>query len=197
MMHSHSAPCGGKSSARHRTPQIVLRIAVTARKLWTGELQNGFHLSSGNALRQEAPGDPKVHNAPVRPMETFPNLPSLQTVLVDGGSFAGRDRGRKVAVGDVSICGRPCWSPTILRGLDQRISLQSQTRTGMHDLHPGSEAALDTPARLLIGEAGESTQVSPVRTARIAVIFVSQLSGHCGCNAPFQPEVATRIQACR
>jgi hypothetical protein len=83
MICSHSAPCRGKSSARQGSPQIVLGIPVAARKLRTGELQDGFHLSSRHALRQQTPGNPQVHNAPVRLMETLPDMPSLQTVLVD------------------------------------------------------------------------------------------------------------------
>jgi hypothetical protein len=111
MMPSHSAPSGGKSSARDRTPQVVLRLSVAAGKLRTGELQNGFHLSSGYPLRQKTPGDPQIHNAPVRPMETLPNTPSLQTVLVDRDGFGGGDRGHEVAVGVGCIGRQPGWSP--------------------------------------------------------------------------------------
>jgi hypothetical protein len=187
MRPSHSAPRGGKSSAGHRTPQVVLRLSVAAGKLRTGELQNGFHLSSGHTLRQKTPGDPQVHNAPIRPRETLPNMPSLQTVLIDRDGFGGGDRGHEVAVRVGCICRRPAWSPAIPRGLYQRIRVGRQARTGMYDLHPGSEPAGDPPARLLIGEPGESAKVMPIRAGRIPSVTVRQLSGHYGGNAGFQP----------
>src|SRR5262249_9378262 len=88
---SHSSPSGGKRSASHRAAQGGLGVAMTARELRTAELENGLPLRGRPALRQQMPGDPQVHNAPVGRGEALRNTPSVQTVLVDGSGLVGGD----------------------------------------------------------------------------------------------------------
>jgi len=89
MMRPHSAPGGGKRCACDCTSQVVIRITVAAGKMRTGELKDGLDLNSGVALQEQVPGDPKIYDAPVRLRKAFPNMPSLQTSLVDRGGLLG------------------------------------------------------------------------------------------------------------
>ena len=73
----HSAPEGGKSSTCYRAPQVVAGVGVVAGKVWAGELENGSDLVCGCTLRQQLPGDPEIHDAPVRLREALGNPPSL------------------------------------------------------------------------------------------------------------------------
>ena len=90
MIVAHSAPpWGGKSCARDGAPQVVIGITVAAGKMRTGEPEDGLDLSSGLALREQIPGDPQIHDAPVRLRKAFQNMPSLHTTLVDHGGLFG------------------------------------------------------------------------------------------------------------
>jgi hypothetical protein len=72
MIVAHSAPgWGWKSCARDGTPQVVIGIPVAAGKLRTAEPEDGLDVRSGFALRQQIPGDPQIHDAPVRLRKGF------------------------------------------------------------------------------------------------------------------------------
>ena len=47
MMRSHSAPWGGKRCACDRSSQVILGTAVSTRKMWTGEPEDGLDLNRG------------------------------------------------------------------------------------------------------------------------------------------------------
>jgi hypothetical protein len=66
MIVAHSAPWGWKSCASDGPPQVAIRITVAAGKMRAGEPEDGLDLRGGLALREQAPGDPKIYDAPVR-----------------------------------------------------------------------------------------------------------------------------------
>jgi hypothetical protein len=164
---AHSARgWSGKSCARDGTPQVVIRIAVATRKMRTGEPEDGLDLGSGLALCEQKPGDPQIHDAPVRLRKAFENMPSLHTTPVDHGRLfrAGWRRlcGCKV---DTELAVRlPRWWSTLPDGLQQGVGARRQTRTGMDEFHPRSVPVRGASCGLLIGEPGEPAQVTPVRT---------------------------------
>ena len=89
MRGAHSAPWGGKSCARNGAPQVVVRIAMTAGKMRAGEPEDSLDVRRGLALREQVPGDPQIHDAPVRLRKALENMPSLQTTLIDRGGLFG------------------------------------------------------------------------------------------------------------
>jgi hypothetical protein len=83
MMRAHSTPWGGKRCARDGASQVVIGMAVSARKMRTGEAKDGLNLNSGLAQREQVSGDPKIYDAPIRLRKAFPNMPSLHAGSVD------------------------------------------------------------------------------------------------------------------
>ena len=137
MITAHSARCWRwKSCARDGAPQVVIRIAVAPRKMWTGEPEDGLGLRSGLALREQKPGDPQIHDAPVRLRKAFENMPSLHTTPVDHGRLLRADGGRLC---DTEPGGRLArlWF-TLPDGLQQGLGARRQTRTGVDEFHPRS-----------------------------------------------------------
>ena len=159
---------GGKSSASHCAMQIVLGVAMAAGKLRTAQLENGLHRRDRDALRQQMPGDPEVHNAPVGRRKSLRNPPSLHAALVDRSGLIEGDRrcGMGVPRWNARLAGmrtigrEPKGPPSLHGGLDQGTCLRRHASPGMHDLHPGTIAAAATPAQLLVGKAGESAQMT-------------------------------------
>src|SRR5215472_6940434 len=82
MMVSHRAPSGGKSSACGGPTQVVLGIAVSAGKLRATESENVGDLGGRRPLREQAPGHPEIHDAPVR-LREFADAPPLHTAAID------------------------------------------------------------------------------------------------------------------
>ena len=75
MIVTHSARCWRwKSCARDGAPQVVIGISVAAGKMRTGEPEDVLDLPSGFALREQIPGDPQVHDAPVRLRKAFERM---------------------------------------------------------------------------------------------------------------------------
>ena len=67
MRRSHSAPpWGGKRCACDRASQVILGIAVSTRKMWTGETQDGLDLNRGSSQPEQVSGTPKIYDAPIR-----------------------------------------------------------------------------------------------------------------------------------
>ena len=51
---SHSGPpWGGKRCACDRSSQVILGIAVSTRKMWTGEPEDGLDLNRGSSQREQ------------------------------------------------------------------------------------------------------------------------------------------------
>jgi len=139
MIVSHSARCWGwKSCACDRAPQVVIRIPVAAGKMRTGEPEDVLDLPSGCALREQIPGDPQIHDAPVRLRKAFENMPSLHATPVDGGGLVGagwwaQRRGCRV---DSEPRGR--WLCILPDGLQQALGAGRQTHTGVDELTHGA-----------------------------------------------------------
>ena len=175
MMVAHSPPWRGESCAHDGAPQVVLRIAVTARKMWAGEPEQGMDLRSGFALREQVPGDPQIHDAPVGLRKAFENMPSPQAVPVDrGGLFGTGARLCGCRRDTEGRGGRPRWLRRLPDGRQQRLSAGGQTRTGVDEFHPRSVPLRCAPCGLLIGEPGQPSQVTPVGTGQIAAVGTRQ-----------------------
>ena len=170
----HRAPSGGKSSASHSATQIVLGVAMAAGKLRTAQLENGLYLRSRHALRQQMPGDPEVHNAPVGWRKSLPSRPSLHTVLVDRSGLIEGDRWCGMGVyrwnarlaGMRTIGREPKGPPALHGGLNQGTRLRRQASFGMHNSHPRTIAGEAASAQLLVGKASESAHMTPVGAGR-------------------------------
>jgi len=70
--------------------------------------------------------------------------------------------------------------------VQQGLGLERQARLGFHDLDPRGVASVCAPRGLLIGEAGESSQVTPIRARRIASISCCQQLAGSGRHRRFQ-----------
>jgi len=185
MILTHRAPCGGKSSASESATEVIQRVTMAAGELRTAPLQNALHLRSGHALGQQMPGDPQVHDAPVGLRKALRDTPSLHAIGVDRTGLCGSGRrevlGCRSAIGGDrigGIAGEPQGPPTQHGGVYQGIGVRRQTRTGVHDFHPGAIAAETAAARLLIDEPGESAHVTPVGAGRVAAVTLSQVPGY-------------------
>jgi len=169
---------------------------VAAGKVWAGELENGLDPLCGCTLRQQLPGDPEIHDAPVRLWEAFRNTPSLHPALIDLGGLGGGDQWRDHILqspgagarraGASPLCQQPCWCWQLDRRPQQSIGVASQPRMGMHDLHPGSVAAGCAPLGLLIGESSQPSQMTPVGTGQVASIDTGQLLASSRRHGGFQ-----------
>ena len=134
MIGTHRAPQAGEGGTGDGAAQVVVGVGVAAGKLWAGEAENLFHPSGSHSLRQQVPGDPQIHDAPVGLRETFGDVPSLEATAIDrsgcqrsdaGWGSIRRDRAgagswdpgrRRQALADcsrVSACGaKPGWALT-------------------------------------------------------------------------------------
>ena len=181
---THSAPWGWKSGARYGAPQVALRITVAPGKIRAGELQDGLDLRSGFTLREQMPGDPQIHDAPVRLRKAFENMPALQTTSVDGGGL--------FHAGWVGLCGcrvhreGPRWWRPLPDGGQQCFGARCQTHVGVHEFYPGSRVVRGASCGFLIGEAGEPSQVTPVRTSQVPSIDMRQVLACGGRQRRFQ-----------
>ena len=188
MIVAHSATWGWKSCARDGAPQIVIRIAVAAGKMRAGEPEDGLDLRSGFALREQVPGDPQIHDAPVRLRKAFANMPSLHATSVDRGGLCGAS-GATVYGCRVPTEARgrmPRWLCALPDGLQQRLGTRRQTRMGVDEFHPRSVAVRCASRGLLIGEPGESSQVTPVGAGQVASIEMCQVLACGGSHGRFQ-----------
>jgi len=170
----HSAPWGGKRCTRDGAAQVVIRIAVTAGKMRAGEAQDGLDVNGGTAMREQVSGNPKIYDAPIRLREAFPNLPSLDTTLVDRGGLSGAGRAR-ICGGPVDRQRRVRWWYRLPDGLHQRLAARSQTSTGVDESRPGGVAGKYASCGFLIGESGEPSQVTPVGAGAIPAVKVCQV----------------------
>jgi len=189
MIMAHSARCWRwKSCACDGAPQVVIRVAVATWKMRTGEPEDGLDLRSGFALREQKPGDPQIHDAPVRLRKAFENMPSLHTTPVDHGRLLRADGGRLCGCRvDTEPGGRLArlWF-TLPDRLQQGLGARRQTRTGVDEFHPRSVPVRGAPCGLLIGEPGEPSQVTPVGTGQITSVQARQVPAGGGRHRWFQ-----------
>ena len=171
-----------KSGAEERAAQIVLGIAVTARKPGAAELQDGSHFNGGGTSRKQFPHQPKIDNAPVRLWKALGNMPSPDVVLIDLDGLGRRDR---------SYCILGSWARRFPGGgkawrrgprgrLQQVLGLRSQAGASVQELDPRWAAAC-AAFGLLVREPGQSSEVTPVGAGRIAAVGVRDALGD-GCG---------------
>ncbi len=185
---AHSGEWGGKNCAGKGTAEVVIRIAVSPGKKGTGEPKNRVDSSLRSSPRQQMPGDPQIHDAPVRLGKAFENAPALHTSPVDGGGLRHFDWVRLIGCGvDEERRDRVGWWWCIVPDtVQQRLGVWRQAGTGVHDSHPRSVPVGGASCGLLVGEAGEAPQVPPVRAGRIAAIQVRQALAGGGRHRRFQ-----------
>src|ERR1700704_6645451 len=121
MIVAHSAPWGGKSCACDGALQVAIRITVAAGKMRAGEPEDGLDLRSGLALPEQIPGDPQIHDAPVRLRKALENMPSPHTTLVDGSGLFGAGWARLCSC-RVDTGGRGRWWCAVANGLQQCLA---------------------------------------------------------------------------
>ena len=96
---TQGGPRGG-GKWRGKCPlQVVLRIAVAARKMRAAELEDGAHHRRPEPLREQVSRDPEVHNTPVRLRKPVANVPLPHASVVDlGGLVLRNEIGGRVLV---------------------------------------------------------------------------------------------------
>jgi hypothetical protein len=85
MIRTHRAGRERESRAGEGAAQVVVRVAVAAGKVRTGEPENLVHLGGSPTLSQQVPRDPPVDDAPIGLRETFADVPALQAALGASG----------------------------------------------------------------------------------------------------------------
>ena len=186
MIVAHSAPWGWKSCARDGAPQVVIGISVAAGKMRTGEPEDVLDLPSGFALREQIPGDPQVHDAPVRLRKAFENMPSLQATPIDRGGFVGAGWWTKRGGCRVDREPRGRWLRRLPDGLQQCLGAGRHTHPGVDEFHPGSVPLRCASCGFLIGEPGEPSQVTPVGAGQITSVQARQVLASGGRDGRFQ-----------
>jgi hypothetical protein len=180
------APRGGKSSPREGAAQVVVWTMVTAGEMRAGEPENGLDAGRRRSLRQQVAGDPQIDDAPIGLRKAVGDPPALHTTTVDGAGLRGRDVWNENLVAGNRGVGMGPRSHGSLGRLQQGVGLWRQPRTGVQQSDPGSMAGRSAPRGLLIGEAGESSQVAPVSARRIAAIGMRQPLARSGRHRRFQ-----------
>jgi len=178
----------GKSGAGDGAAQVIVWGTVTAGKLWAGEPENLVHLGGSPMSREQAPGNPQIHDAPVGLRKAVADVPAFHTILIEFPGYRGRDGDSGARLENrAGVGGEGPSSPRPRAGRgQQRLGLWRQTRLGFHDLHPRGVADAGAPPGLLIGEAGESSQVTPIGAGWIAPIGRCQQLAGGGRRRRFQ-----------
>jgi hypothetical protein len=171
--------------------QVVGGIVVAAGKMRAGEPEDVLDPRRRCAPRQQVPGEPQIDDAPVRLREAFADAPSFEARLVDldgllDGDAGGSVQGARAGAGGQDRLGRGPLSGRLQQGL----GLWCQTHSRMHKLHPRCVPPPCAAGGLLIGEAGEPSEMAPVGTGRVAPIGARQLSAGRGRDGWFQPRGA-------
>lgn len=128
-----AAPGGRKSSARQGAAQVVIGIAVSTGKIWTAEAEERFDFGGGRGPREQLPGDPQIHDAPVRLGKAFEDPQSLHPVAVGvrrpGRYFETRryPSGADAPLGSAAWCRRRQLLPS---GFEQCAGTERQPRAG-------------------------------------------------------------------
>ncbi len=161
--------------------EVIVWVGVMSRKSRTAAAQDSCDLWSRRATLEQFLGDPLIGDAPVGLWETFQNPQPVQPTGIDFGRGSGRRSDSRVGV-----CGRwqrQVWRlrqvrwavQTVLGGFQQSGALGCQADPGVQHLHPRRVTAPVAPVWFLIGEAGQSAQMTPIGTGRIAAVDVGQL----------------------
>jgi len=180
-----------QSSPGQGALQIVFGIAMVARETGTAQTEHGPHLGGQDVHGQQFSSEPEIDDAPVGSGKAIPNMPTLNPALIDTprglrgdlGGKIGRRKNGTVAIGR----GKRRWlCQPLRRGTQQILRSSGQDGIGMQDFYPGREAGSCAIEKLLIGEARQSSQVTPVGAGQIATVGVSQLLADEGGQGGFQ-----------
>jgi hypothetical protein len=120
--------------------QVVLRIAVAAGKVRAGETENLLNLDGRRSLKPQTPGNPKVHDAPVRLGKAFEYTPSPQALAIDRDSFRGLGLIRLASVRRPRAWSRgrvACGWWAGAERFQQSRAPGRQERAGEQQFHPG------------------------------------------------------------
>ena len=160
---------------------------MEARKLRTGQTENGFHLRCGSAPQEQFFGNPQVRDTPIGMRKTLGNLETVQPGLIDRGGLGGRDDwdgvGRKwsrlrrdMRMWRQKETGKRRGArQSMRRSLHQKPAVGGQTSSGMEEFHPRRASGGQAALRLLIGESSQSSQVAPVRASPVCLVQASQV----------------------
>ena len=175
-----------------RTAQVILGGSVATRKAWASPSEQGLDGSNGCALSQQLLGDPFVGDAPIGLRESLRDAQPLQPGLID---FAGRRGGagcsqnaygERTAKRSGSGNGARGARYLPVGGLHQRRTVGGQANPGVQDSHPGGVPVGLSPQGFLIGEPGQSSQMTPIGAGQVSPISAGQLSADGGGHGRFQ-----------
>src|SRR5262249_7913879 len=153
-----------KGRSCQRASQVVHRVAVTARENWASQADDSFHLSWRYVHGEQFSSEPQIDDAPVNLRKAFLNMPTLQPGSINTRGSLRRHRTR---LADVQAWIHPLRRYCGLRceGLDRRtqqiLGGTGQDRRGFDDFDPRSKTRGRTVGEFLIGEARQSSQVTP------------------------------------
>jgi hypothetical protein len=179
-----------KSSPCQSATQIAFRIAVMAGKIWTSQTENSFHLGWRYVHGQQFSSKPQIDDAPVRLEKALPNMPAFRPALINAGGSLGSNRGRLIAYARERVGSIPHRSRRLLcyhrRRMQQLLCGAGQDRMSFNNLYPRSITGGHASLQLLIGEARQSSQVTPVGAGQVASVGVRQLLTDGGRQGRFQ-----------
>jgi hypothetical protein len=147
--HEHVSNC-----ARQRASQVVLGIRMGARKSWTGQTQNGFHLCAWHAAPEQSFSNPQIGDAPIGRRKALRNLQISEPGLIDDEGGSGVEGVVMKAIVRWSSDRRTdlphsarLWSGTRGR-VDQSAAVGSQTGLSRLEPDPGRPATRQPTLRL-------------------------------------------------
>src|SRR5260370_8806358 len=161
----------------------------------TSQTENSFHLGRRYVDGQQFSSEPQIDNAPVGLGKALPNVPGVHPALVDSDGSLASSRGSWVAYGGEVVGSNPRCRHRLpchqLHGRRQQVlGGARENRTGFDNLYPRSITADRTSRELLVGEASQSSQVTPVGAGQVAAISVSQLVAYGRRQSRFEPGAA-------
>jgi hypothetical protein len=179
-----------KSSPCQSATQIGFRIAVVAGKIWASQTENSFHLGCRYVHGQQFSSQPQINDAPVRLEKALPNMPAFRPASINVGGSLGRHRGRGIVYARKTVgirhgC-RRLLGYHLPRRMQQLLCGAGQDRMSFNNLYPRSVTVARTSLELLIGEARQSSQVTPVGAGQVASVGARQLLSNSGCDGRFQ-----------
>jgi hypothetical protein len=179
------SPCQGAM-------EVILRVSVATGKVRASVTKHRGDISYRYTPLQQLFGDPFVGDTPIGLWESLWNVQPSQPGMIDGTRQRAVTR-RDWQIGKLRVqqrSGRGRLGVRLMNlalgGLHQRDSLRSRAQLGVQDPHPGSVSVALTPARFLIRESGQPSQMTPIGASQVSLIGVSQPSGDGASNGRFE-----------
>src|SRR5271167_948403 len=178
-----------------RAAQVILGVSVMTGKTRTAATKQICNGSHGCPPSQQLFSDPLVGNAPIGVRKSVWNPQPPQPSLVNVGGLRGGTGYRDHQVAGERTRQRPGsgngagGAPYLsLGGLYQQSTLGRQANLRVQDSHPRSVPVALTPEKFLVGEPGQSSQMTPVGAGQVTSISVGQLPGDRGGRGRFQAD---------